>query len=93
MTLYLQNTLRRSPLDAAAMLLPFSLAVIGGASLSAVLLRHYRPQFVITLGLAGIAAADLALIPSAAAPLTVRSAPPPPELASDYPRLPPPAGH
>ena len=70
-TLYLQNTLRRSPLDAAAMLLPFSLAVIGGASLSAVLLRHYRPQFVIASGLAGIAAADLALIPSVAAPLTV----------------------
>ena len=71
MTLYLQNTLRRSPLDAAAMLLPFSLAVIGGASLSAVLLRHHRPQFVIASGLAGIAAADLALIPSVAAPLTV----------------------
>ncbi len=70
-TLYLQNTLRRSPLEAAATLLPFSLAVIGGASLSAALLRRYRPQLVVTLGLTGIAAADLALIPSAAAPLAV----------------------
>ena len=70
-TLYLQNTLRRSPLEAAATLLPFSLAVIGGASLSAALLRRYRPQLVVALGLTGIAAADLALIPSAAAPLAV----------------------
>jgi MFS family permease len=70
-TLYLQDTLRRSPLEAAATLLPFSLAVIGGASLSAALLRRYRPQLVVTLGLTGIAAADLALIPAAAAPLAV----------------------
>jgi len=70
-TLYLQNTLRRSPLETAAMLLPFSLAVIGGASLSAVLLRRYQPQFVVAFGLAGIAAAYLALIPSAAVSLVV----------------------
>jgi hypothetical protein len=70
-TLYLQNTLRRSPLEAAATLLPFSLAVIGGASLSAALLRRYRLQLVVALGLTAIAAADLALIPSAAAPLAV----------------------
>jgi MFS family permease len=70
-TLYLQNTLGRSPLETAAVLLPFSLAVIGGASLSAVLLRRYRPQSVIAFGLADIAAADLALIASAAAPLAV----------------------
>jgi len=49
----------------------FSLAVIGGASLSAALLRRYRPQLVVALGLTGIAAADLALIPSAGAPLAV----------------------
>jgi MFS family permease len=67
-TLYLQNTLRRSPLEAAATLLPFSLAVIGGSSLSAVLLRRRRPQAVVALGLAVIAAADLALLPSAAIP-------------------------
>jgi predicted MFS family arabinose efflux permease len=66
-TLYLQDTLGRSPLEAAATLLPFSLAVIGGASLSAALLRRHRPQLVVTFGLTGIAAADLALIPSAAA--------------------------
>jgi MFS family permease len=53
------------------MLLPFSLAVVGGASLAARLLRKYRPQLVVALGLAGIAASDLALIPSAAAPLAV----------------------
>ena len=70
-TLYLQNTLRRSPLEAAAMLVPFSLAVIGGASLAAVLLRRYRPQSVVALGLASIAVADLALIGSAAVPLAV----------------------
>ena len=70
-TLYLQNTLRRSPLEAAAMLVPFSLAVIGGASLSAALLRRCRPQFMIALGLAVIAAADLALLPSAAVTLAV----------------------
>jgi hypothetical protein len=34
-TLYLQNTLGRSPLTAAATLLPFSLAVIIGAALAA----------------------------------------------------------
>jgi MFS family permease len=71
LTLYLQNTLRRSPLEAAATLLPFSLAVIGGASLSAVLLRRLRPQAVVALGLAVIAAADLALLPSAAVPWAV----------------------
>ena len=70
-TLYLQNTLQRSPLQAAATLLPFSLAVIGGASLSAALLRRYRPQLVVTIGLTSIAVADLTLIPSAAAPLAV----------------------
>jgi predicted MFS family arabinose efflux permease len=70
-TLYLQDTLRRSPLEAAATLLPFSLAVIGGASLSAVLLRRVRPQAVVALGLAVIAAADLALLPSATVPWAV----------------------
>jgi MFS family permease len=71
LTLYLQNTLGWSPLETAATLLPFSLAVIGGASLSAVLLRRYRPQSMVAFGLAGIAAADAAFIPSAAAPLAV----------------------
>jgi len=70
-TLYLQNTLGRSPLTAAATLLPFSLAVIGGSSLAAGLQRRLRPQRVVGLGLAAIAVADLALIPSAALPWAV----------------------
>jgi len=65
-TLYLQDTLGRSPLEAAATLLPLSLAVIAGSSLSAALLRRLRPAWVIAGGLAVIALADLALIPSAA---------------------------
>lgn len=70
-TLYLQNTLHRSPLQAAATLLPFSLAVIAGSSLSARLLRRFRPQQVVAAGLAVIAAADLALIPSAHSPWAI----------------------
>jgi MFS family permease len=77
-TLYLQNTLHRSPLQAAAALLPFSLAVIAGSSLSARLLRRLRPQQVVAAGLAIIAAADAALIPAArsswAVPLCVAGA-------------------
>jgi MFS family permease len=65
LTLYLQDTLGRSPLFAAAALLPFSLAVIGGSAWSASLLRRLRPQSVVAIGLAEIAAADLALIVSA----------------------------
>ena len=34
-TLYLQDTLHRSPLQAAAMLVPFSLAVVAGSALAA----------------------------------------------------------
>ncbi len=64
-TLYLQNTRGHSPLAAAGMLLPFSLAVILGAALAAGLLRQLRPQQVIASGLALIAAGDAALIPLA----------------------------
>src|SRR6202042_359018 len=64
-TLYLQNTLHRSPLQAAAALLPFSLAVIAGSSLAPGVLRRLRPQQGVAVGLAVIAAADAALIPSA----------------------------
>jgi MFS family permease len=67
-TLYLQNTLGRGALEAAATLLPFSLSVIVGSSLSAVLLRRRRPQTVVALGLGLIAAADLGLIPAATVP-------------------------
>ncbi len=61
-TLYLQNTLHRSPLTAAAALLPFSLAVVVGSSLAAPLLRRARPQRVAAAGLAVIAGGDAALI-------------------------------
>ena len=64
-TLYLQNTLRRSPLDAAVALLPFSLAVIAGSGLAVPLQRRLRPTMVIAAGLATIALADFALIPLA----------------------------
>jgi predicted MFS family arabinose efflux permease len=71
LTLYLQNTRHRSPLQAAATLLPFSLAVIAGSAAVARLLRHTRPQWVVAAGLAVIAAAEAALIPSAARPWAV----------------------
>lgn len=71
LTLYLQDTLGRSPLEAAATLLPFSLAVIAGSSLSAALQRRLRPTWVIAGGLAAIAVTDLALIPSADSPQAV----------------------
>ena len=62
-TLYLQNTLHRSPLQAAAALIPFSLAVIAGSSLSAVAQRRQRPPLVVVAeGLALIALADGVLI-------------------------------
>jgi MFS family permease len=71
LTLYLQNTLHRSPLAAAAALLPFSLAVIAGSGLSAAVQRRIRPQYAVAAGLALIAGADLALIPAARSPWAV----------------------
>jgi MFS family permease len=70
-TLYLQNTLHRSPLEAAATLLPFSLAVIAGSSLSAVLQRYLRPQWLVSVGLMIIATADAALILAAHSPWAI----------------------
>jgi MFS family permease len=70
-TLYLQNTLHRSPLAAAAALLPFSLAVIAASALSAALQRRLRPQAVVATGLAVIAAADALLVPLAGQPWAV----------------------
>ncbi len=67
-TLYLQDTLGRSPLEAAAVLLPLSLAVIAGSSLSAACQRRLPAAAVIAAGLAVIALADLALIPAAPRP-------------------------
>jgi MFS family permease len=64
-TLYLQGALHRSPLEAAAMLLPFSLAVVAGSALSAPALRRMRPRLAMAAGLAAVAAADAALIAAA----------------------------
>ena len=60
-TLYLQDTLRHSPLQAAAMLMPFSLAVVASSALAAPALRRIGPQPTMATGLAVIAAADAAL--------------------------------
>ncbi len=74
-TLYLQNTLGRSPLDAALLLLPFSLAVIGGSALAAPLLSRWAPRRVVAAGLLAIAAFNCLLIAAAGSawglPLTV----------------------
>jgi MFS family permease len=64
-TLYLQNTLHRTPLQAALTLLPFSLLVIVGSASSAALQRRLAPPRVVAAGLLVIAVADVALIPAA----------------------------
>jgi MFS family permease len=74
--LYLQNTLGRTPWQAAASLLPFSLAVIAGSTLAARVQRRAGPprqvaRRLIAAGLALIAVADAALIPLAARAWTV----------------------
>ncbi len=70
-TLYLQNTRGLGPLTAAAVLLPFSLAVIAGSALAAPSLARWRPQHVIAAGLGAITICDAALIFSAAGAWTV----------------------
>ena len=65
-TLYLQDALHHSPLTAAAMLLPFSLAVVAGSALAAPALRRLGPRPVMGCGLACIAVADATLIVVAA---------------------------
>jgi MFS family permease len=50
------------------MLLPFSLAVVGGSALAAPALARWRPQRVIAAGLGLIAVGDAALIPAASRP-------------------------
>jgi predicted MFS family arabinose efflux permease len=64
-TLYVQDTLGRSPLAAAATLLPFSLAVIAGAALAAPAVRRMRREQVVAAGLLIIAAAAACLIAAA----------------------------
>ena len=65
-TLYLQDTMRHSPQQAAAMLVPFSLAVVASSVLAAPVLRRIGPQPTMATGLAVIAAADAALTAAAA---------------------------
>jgi MFS family permease len=60
-TLYLQGTLHHSPLQAAAMLVPFSVAVVAGSALAAPAMRRLRPQPAMAAGLAVIALAEAAL--------------------------------
>jgi MFS family permease len=65
-TLYLQDTLHHTPLVAAVMLAPFSLAVVGGSALAAPVLSRIRPRHAMATGLAMIAVADIALAAGAA---------------------------
>ena len=61
-TLYLQDARGRSPMGAASMLVPFSVAVVLGSAIAGRALRLLRPQHVVAAGLALIALADLLLI-------------------------------
>ena len=70
-TLYLQNTRGLGPLAAAAVLLPFSFAVIVGSAVAAPGLAHWPPQRVIAGGLGAIAICDTALLGSAVGVWTV----------------------
>lgn len=65
-TLYLQEVRRLSPTAAGIALLPFSLAVVGGAAVAARVLRRTSPRTAAGLGLAVIAAGDAALLASPA---------------------------
>jgi MFS family permease len=62
--LYLQDTLGRNLLLAAASLLPFSLGVIAGSALATPCLGRWVPQRVIAAGLIAIAVSDSLIIPT-----------------------------
>lgn len=68
LTFYLQGTLGRSPLAAAATLLPMSVAVIAGSAPAArLIVRHSRERVAaVGLGLIGVGIAMLLLSPSSA---------------------------
>ena len=70
-TLHLQGVDRLSSVGAGLLLLPFSLAVVGGAPLAARALRRRTPRAVMALGLALIAVANLALLPFGGAAVVV----------------------
>jgi MFS family permease len=61
-TLYLQDNLGRSPLSAAAIFVPLSLAGIAGSALAAPALQRAHRETVCALGLGSIAVGDLGLI-------------------------------
>jgi MFS family permease len=61
-TLYLQDARGRTPIGAAATLVPFSIAVILGSALAGRALGSLRAQHVAALGLVLIGVADLLLI-------------------------------
>jgi EmrB/QacA subfamily drug resistance transporter len=53
LTYYLQDTLHYSALKTGFAYLPFSVGVVGGASIASQLMLRYRPRVVMSLGLAG----------------------------------------
>jgi len=61
-TLYLQDARHRSPLSAGMALLPFSLAVVAGATLAAPALHRIPAHRVVAAGLTLIAIGDASLI-------------------------------
>jgi MFS family permease len=67
-TLYLQGTLGRTPLEAAATLLPLSLSVIGGSAAAARLIVRFPSERITAagLGLIGLGIAAPLLTPSSA---------------------------
>jgi MFS family permease len=70
-TLHLQGVDGLSSIGAGLLLLPFSLAVVGGAPLAARALRRRTPRAVMALGLGLIAVANLALLPFGGAAVVV----------------------
>lgn len=62
LTLYLQNTLHHGPFLTAALLLPFSLAVVGGSAIAPAVIRTFRRERTIAIGHATIAAGLLLLV-------------------------------
>lgn len=62
LTLYLQDARGRSPMAAALLLMPFSLAVILGSAVAGSALRALRPQLVVAAGLGLVGVGDGLLI-------------------------------
>lgn len=73
-TLYLQDSVGESALAAGVLLLPFSLAVIVGATIAAPALDRWPAQRVVAVGLIHVAAFDAVLIPVATTTWAVSAA-------------------